>query len=137
MADHPTKVVTVPLYDFFCSECGATRRDVYQTLAETTSSITCSYCSARARKVLSFPGIKVFREHYNPSVGAHITSHAQFKSELSRASDAATARTGIPHNFQPIDHTEAGRVLGVSDEGVQSTYDAEVRLGKREPKRYL
>lgn len=128
----------MPLYDFRCDACGQLTLDCYQSLATTTATIACPHCQGLARKILSFPGsIHVFREHYNPTVGAHVTSHAQFRSELQRASDRATARTGTPHNFLPIDHAEAREVLGVSDVGLQSTYDAAVKQGRREPKRYL
>lgn len=128
----------MPLYDFRCQSCGQITADLHQSLATTSSTIPCPHCQGLARKILSFPGsISVFREHYNPTVGAHITSHAQFRSELDRASDRATARTGTPHSYAPISHQEAREVLGVSDVGLQSTYDAEVKQGKREPKRYV
>lgn len=45
-------------------------------------------------------------EHYNPTVGKPISSMNQLKSELSRASDEQSEKTGVTHNYQPVDLRE-------------------------------
>ncbi len=51
-----------------------------------------------------------------------VTNDADFKSELSRQSDEASERNQFAVNFQPIDHRDAGEHLGVTEEGMDSTY---------------
>jgi len=88
------------------------------------------------RQVLSFSYRPSLREHYNPAVGQHISTDAQFRSELTRASDIQSERTGITHNYQPIDIDDP-QSLGVTGEGLDATYAEETRSGRREAKKYL
>lgn len=61
---------------------------------------------------------KSFKPHFNHSVGKYVRNNAEFRSELSRASDRASERTGIDHNYKPID---AGDRPGVTSEGLYET----------------
>lgn len=81
-----------------------------------------------ARKIItSFPGVThgmVREAHYNTAVGKVIANDREFKSELSRQSDEASERNQFPVEFAAIDHREARDHLGVTDEGMDSTYAA-------------
>lgn len=127
----------MPLFDFAC-ECGHVQRDIFQPIATTTSTIPCPACQNVARKVLSFPAVKKpFRPHFNMSVGKYVTNESEFKAALSQASDVASARTGIDHNYTPISAQEQREVMGVDDTGLDATYDANVKAGLVEAKRYV
>lgn len=58
--------------------------------------------------------------HFNHSVGRYVSGDKDFKDALRQASDDASERTGIPHNFQPIDMRDTER-LGVTGEGLEET----------------
>lgn len=80
----------------------------------------------RGRKIITqFPGVThgmVREAHYNTTVGKVVTSDADFKNELSRMSDEVSERNQIPAKFAAIDHREAREHLGVTEEGMDSTY---------------
>lgn len=127
----------MPAYDFRCSACSQTT-ERYQPLAETTRAISCPQCGGLAHKVLSFPRANPspFREHFNMAVGEHVHSRRQFADKLKAASDRQSARTGLAHNYVPIDLRDR-EACGVTDEGLESTARAEVAAGKVEAKRYV
>lgn len=79
---------------------------------------------------------KPMQEHFNPSVGKHISSMQEFREELKVASDEATARTGIVHNFEPIDHRER-EALGVTEQGLDETERRRRAKGETEGKVYM
>lgn len=78
-------------------------------------------CERRpCKRVWGFNYKPPMQEHFNTSVGKTISNPQQFKDELAKASDAATERTGVPHNYQPIDPQEK-EALGATDEGLDAT----------------
>lgn len=94
-----------------------------------------------ARKIITrFPGVThgmVTEAHFNTSVGKVIHSDTEFRSELSRQSDELSERNQFPVSFAPIDHRDAKEHLGVTDEGMESTYSERVRSGKQEVVKHL
>lgn len=135
----------MPIYDYLCDHCGHRFEEVYSIYEDSTIT-PCTSCASRgesnfARKIIThFPGVTyglVREAHYNTAVGGVVRSDAEFKSELSRQSDALSERNGFPVNFQPIDHREAGQHLGVTDEGLDSTYARQVQTGERETTKHL
>lgn len=130
----------MPIYDYLCDLCGHRFEEVF-SIHEDSSITPCRSCASRgehkpARKIITrFPGIThgmVREAHYNTSTGTVIKSDSEFKSELSRQSDAASERNGFAVSFQPIDHRESRDHLGVTDEGLDSTYARQVETGQRE-----
>lgn len=135
----------MPLYDYLCDSCGNRQEEVF-SIHDDSRTTPCIACASRgiafqARKIItSFPGVThglVRETHYNTAVGSVVSNDAEFKSELSRWSDERSEYNGFPVNFQPIDHREAKEHLGVTDEGMDSTYDARVRSGEREVTKHL
>jgi hypothetical protein len=78
-------------------------------------------CSALATRRFSFSLGTPFAEHYNPSTGKRVRTRSGFASELSRQSDEASERTGIEHNYVPVDPRESPSSLGVTEEGLYET----------------
>lgn len=63
-------------------------------------------CGLQARRVFEPFGFHRFPEHFNHSVGKPVSSSKQFTQELRRASEEATERTGVPHDYQPVHPSE-------------------------------
>lgn len=139
----------MPTYHLRCNWCGA-YDDHYMTFAEhdefRADPTPCPLpdpndidetCIGVLEIVIQSPMfIKGMEAGYNPTTGAYVSSSSDFKSQLSAASDAASLRTGTPHNYQPIDPRDPV-AAGVTEEGMDATYNAEVKAGIREAKKFL
>ncbi len=55
--------------------------------------------------------------HFNHTVGNYVTNDADFRSKLRQASDELSAKSGIEHDFQPVDGADRA-ALGVTEEAV-------------------
>lgn len=139
------KPCKLPTYTFTCQLCGHTydeyltfeEHDAWRSLPQPCMAGDDPPCLGLYEQVIGgFSIIRGMDGHYNPSVGTYVSSDAQFRSELSRASDAATERTGIAHNFQPIDPRDKA-AAGVDDAGMDETYAAQTETGRREVKKFL
>lgn len=64
-------------------------------------------CPLGLRRKYTVSFAPVMQSHFNSTVGKPISDMNQFRDELKRSSDAATERTGIVHDFQPIDPESA------------------------------
>ena len=127
----------MPLYDYVCTQCAQITADQYFPIKEPSTHIQCPQCGGLARKILAFPAIKrSMGEHYNASLGRHVSNEKDYKSGLAAASRLASARSGREVNYSPVDLRDRESV-GVTEEGLDSTRRAEVALGKREAKKYL
>lgn len=74
----------------------------------------------------------VMQSHFNNTTNSEISDPRQFERELKVKSLQAEERTGIPHNFVPVDpHDKAA--IGVTDEGMKETHDRAVKLGMKPP----
>ena len=57
-------------------------------------------------------------DHYNVSAGQHVSGQRELEEVFKRKSDEVTERTGIPHNFKPIDLRDH-EALGVTRHGLE------------------
>lgn len=78
--------------------------------------------------------LPAFQGHFNHSVGAYVSSMREFKDHLKRGSEAQSLRTGVDHNYVPVDPGE-GR--GVTESGLDETRKRRRELGIDQPKRKL
>lgn len=92
----------MPLYTYRCPDCGA---ENYSTTRGDRLKESCRLCRSTGphRRVFGFSHHPGFEEGYNRAVGAYVSSAADFRSKLSKASDEASANTGMEHRFVPID----------------------------------
>jgi hypothetical protein len=60
------------------------------------------------------------REHFNVSTGQFVNNEQQFADQLKIKSEEASLRTGMDHNFVPVDVTDM-KALGVTEEGLEHT----------------
>lgn len=106
----------MPVYEWKCA-CGELR----QTLCalDNISAPNCPTCGLVMDRKFSSFGVKVFKEHFNQSVGQYVTSDAQFRNELKVASDEASQRMGFDVNYQPLDPADTKAACGVTDAGLE------------------
>lgn len=93
----------MPVYEFAC--CGEDLSTVRSMTADTMTKF-CPNCGEQAQRVFSVPGVSIFTEHFSPATGQMVKSQSDFKSQLKRASEEATERTGVPHNYVPVELTK-------------------------------
>lgn len=127
----------MPTYEYRCSDDATHTRDLHCSPDDALKAVydkgqMCCPCGGvyKRRFSLTFP--TMLHEHFNDTVGKPIHSHRQFRDELRRASDHATERTGIPHDYQPIDLHDP-IVAPKSDAGMKETHDLKVNLGLKPP----
>lgn len=123
----------MPNYHYRCSRCSIEEEHYFMFADyEQSVKVVCPQCGYTMERVLSFAFHRGMSEHYNPTVGRVVKNSRDFHDELKRASEAATIRTGIPHNYQPID---------IADLRNEATKEASAkrreRLGQYEAKKWL
>lgn len=110
------------LYSYLCDDCGSELHDVHHTgIGMVHPTDSCPMCDGTMRRCVSQVSVIAgMQPHFNASVGKPISSAAQFRSELSRASDEQSERTGMDHHYVPVDLADR-KALGVTDEGLDNT----------------
>lgn len=91
----------MPLYEFRCA-CG----DILSTTRPMTADTQLKYhdaCGLDAQRIYSNFSFTRFTEHFNPAVGKVVSSKQEFLDDLKKASEDATRKTGIEHNFVPME----------------------------------
>lgn len=122
----------MPMYEYRCVACGETVDRYFNHDDEDRNALLACHCGGNMKRKFSLAFSPVLHTHFNPTVGKEVSSMRGFKDDLKRASDAATAATGIPHNFQPLSPSELkdAAALGVTDEGLKETHDHKVAMGE-------
>jgi len=62
-----------------------------------THSPSCFGCKVKTLHLRS----PAFAPHYNYTVGKYVSTDAEFRDELKRASEANSEQTGLYHNYEP------------------------------------
>jgi hypothetical protein len=73
----------------------------------------------------------VVHSYYDPGTGQMINGRKHLLTVAKDLSDRQTQRTGITHNYVPADMSDT-KSLGITGEGLDSTYDAQVKSGQIE-----
>jgi hypothetical protein len=126
------------LQDYKCKACGE------QWTSEWVDSddpifrlIPCPFCYEMGIKKSYSISVKAsMPEHFNMATGKVESSERSIREEFKRKSAEATERTGIEHNFQPVDLRDK-EALGVTDDGLDATYRRLRDEGKTESKTYV
>ena len=108
----------MPQYQFRCDSCR-----VLYTITDKDNVPPCPTCGAHPKRVWSFTHSGSMSEHFNHSLGEFVTNRRAFYDGLKRQSEAVSARTGIEHDFQPLDPSDLAdpSAHGVTDEGLEAT----------------
>lgn len=114
----------MPTYEYRCDDCGA-ERSVTMTIAKydeiRVDILDCRECSYYMHRVYHpLPHTMPVEGHYNLSTGSYVSSDRDLREQLKAASDVATARTGIEHDYRPTDYRDKDR-FKVDAEGLDAT----------------
>lgn len=116
------------IYEFRCRSCGWIEMYPTRDVDEL-----CARClRGRMQRVWSFQMAPVWHAHPNHSTGTVVSDPRQFERDLARKSEEQTERTGIQHNYVPVDHSDTTK-LGVTDAGLKETYDRKVKTDGEAP----
>lgn len=78
----------------------------------------CEVCNQDTKRRYSFYVEKSFVPHYNPSVGSFVSSQSEFNNKLRILGDEQTERTGILHNYVPVEVGDS-QAFGLGGEDVE------------------
>src|SRR5688572_16350362 len=122
----------MPTYEYRCPECGQYASH-FHAFDQSSTPHQCARCHMYPidKIVSNFSIAAPMQDHFNTAVNKPISSMRTLKAELNRKSEELTERTGIPHNYQPVDLRDK-EGLGVTDEGLDSTYARQTATGERE-----
>jgi predicted nucleic acid-binding Zn ribbon protein len=118
-------------YGYRCPRCG-NELTIRLPIEDYDPSlpVLCTRCGDTCRRTYQPLPFRLPTEgHWNQSVGRYVSGDREFRDELRRASDAATERTGIPHDYKPIDPRDT-EALGVTGEGLGETQKRRQDEGK-------
>jgi hypothetical protein len=127
----------MPEYEFICPDCPDTSYLTFHQGGPPPTTPTCPTHSTPLKRRYSFAAPEMFKPFFDHSLGQYVTSRADHVSKLHAQSEALTERTGIPHDFQPVDRADMAEYAGITDEGRDDAYRKEVQSGRREVKLYL
>ena len=120
------------IYSYICQSCQQEYHIAKFSPIGGHMDMPCQSCGGLVVRRASFVFRRGMAPHYNEATGSYVSSNRQFKDELKRKSEEATIRTGMEHNFQPVDVTEA-KALGVTDDGLEVTHRVRHNLGITPP----
>lgn len=121
----------MPTYEYRCPECGNEHSESL-TISEYERcrfNYECG-CGTLMVRVFSFSVKPMMPEHLNSTTGQVVRSERDFRDQLKRQSEAETVRTGIEHNYVPVDIQDR-KTLGVTAEGLDATYNRRRKLGMK------
>lgn len=121
------------VYEFSCKTCsrdhsvvGLHEKEAMESRISNGFAI-CD-CGGEISRIYSFSFKRSMPAHYNQSAGTYVSNERQLHDSFKAQSEAASIRTGIEHNFTPVDPQDTER-LGVTTEGLGATYDRRKALG--------
>lgn len=123
-------------YEYRCTACDLTFRcDVRD------DQVMCLHCDRMARRIWGFHVLPTSSAGFNPTTGTYVRNRADLNSQLARASDEASSPQTLydaygeahhverpPSQYVPVDLRDR-EALGVTSEGLDSTYDSLRRQG--------
>ena len=117
----------MPMYEYVCRFCRLTT--LSSSRNEPTVRCECGNNTWKRKWSVNFG--TVMHSHMDSTTGKLISDPKQFKNELRAKSDEMSERTGLEHDYQPVDpHDTSG--LKVTEDGLRETYDRKVRTGEIE-----
>jgi hypothetical protein len=131
----------MPIYEFDCRECGEGFSVHLSIQSYATGPYSdraskerqCENCGAVTARSFAFSIKTPMPDHFNRSAGEYVSSERALRDAFKRQSEAASVRTGIEHNFVPLDASDA-KAAGVTSEGLDETIKRRRRLGMQVPK---
>lgn len=119
------------IYLYECRECGQQYNSRIQgNWAVTANGDDLYCCHLLVKRKYQLAVHRPMLDHFNNTTGTVIGSDRQFREELKAMSEVATNKTGIEHDYQPIDPEIPRKVVEQSDaRGLESTNRVRVASG--------
>lgn len=110
----------IKLQMFTCTDCWYEGEEFADVKIGEFISTPCPVCGCRLQRKVSFSFHRSMPEHYNSAVGEFVSGKHSFRDALKRKSEEQTLRTGIEHNYEPVDLRDQA-ACGATDEGLYET----------------
>lgn len=88
----------MPIYEYRCTNCGASTDSTSRNITHPSNC-----CQAPLRRKFSVNVASTFKPHFNNAVGQYVRNEQEFRDALKRGSEQQSERTGMEHNYTPID----------------------------------
>lgn len=122
------------IHRYICKQCGEAAESESPIGREPVRPTRCFWCGSDGFR-RDYSGVALARPmmaHYNATVGKEVSDMKGFKDDLKRKSEEATLRTGIEHNYEPIDYSDFKPVIEKSEgQGLEVTNRARHAEGKK------
>lgn len=123
----------MPLYEYLCRTCDVELETYASIISGPPSTVTCVECgqptSTRVYNI-AVERVSSFQPHFNKSVGRYVRTMSEFKSFLQRSSEHMEERTGVPHNYTPVDPADGVAAHSIGGEGLEATRRRRYNLTK-------
>lgn len=121
----------MPTYEYTCKPC-QTVMPVVSTIADfdPDREVFCVHCNQPMGRRFSMSFVPPMPGHFNNALGRYVSGERDFDDGLKRASDEATERNGIPHNYVKVDGRDH-EAHGVTGEGLHETQRRRDVQGKK------
>lgn len=110
----------IKLQLFTCTDCHYEGEEFADVKIGEFISSPCPVCGSRLQRKVSFSFHRSMPAHYNAAVGQFVGGKHDFRDALKRKSEEQTLRTGIEHNYEPVDLKDKD-ACGATDEGLYET----------------
>ncbi len=126
------------LQDYKCKACGEQWvSDWVDADDPVFRLIPCPFCfTLGIKKSYAISVQRPMPEHFNAATGRVESSMKAIAEQMKIASEEASERTGVKHDFQPVDMRDKD-ALGVTEEGLDATYRRLRNEGRTEGKTYV
>lgn len=104
------------VYAYRCRECDRTHNTYSLPPADDAGECP---CGGLYKRVWSVNFKTPYKEHFNGSVGQHVSSAVQHADILKRQSETETMKSGVEHKFVPVDPADSMAVFGIKPEDAE------------------
>ena len=121
------------IQQFKCRTCDIRVSTQQPVGVEPSAPRTCPKCGGQDwGRVYDVQVVRPMHEHMNHTTGTLVSDMRGFRDALKRKSEEATLRTGVEHNYEPVDPADMKKVVEDSGAvGLDSTNRARHAAGER------
>jgi len=120
------------IYTYRCPNCGheeySTERGDRLRPGRQGVCHGCGQSDKPFHRVFGFSYREPMQPHFNNAVGRYVSSESDFGDELKRASETASATTGIEHDYKPLEWGDKD-AFGATNEGIHESNISRERQG--------
>lgn len=125
------------IHKYICKQCGRATEVSAPVGTSPQRPDLCSGCGSGDATAWrrDFSGVGLARpmmSHWNATTGTEVSDMKGFKDDLKRKSEEATLKSGVEHNYEPIEYADLRPVIDASEaKGLEETNRARHAAGER------